>query len=584
MWELGEGPDLHCHFADAHLLASSPPAQLDSIPFHRSARHNRPMRPSVLAVVALFVSLATSAIQAKCASRFGVAAQANDPAYIERGHRTEAHQKILRDRAERFYQELSRALRRNAPDLRRDLEPPPPAAHGYQILPKISKDAPAPSSGGPAKIVRFSWNLTDTRIEQQLGALQGLETDLLSFSKQAGRVGRDAKRDACAKFVTGYRQLRTAVKSIDGNIQYNWLWQKQVAEQRPTFDYLQKLQDQMQDRSVIDSVLLSQSDAELRADAAKLSIDVTQDVPSIRRALNARRLADNQAVTAFQDRGAASDIVDIERLAPGKWIVRVKVYTDIEDAAFVATVKNGIEGWWHVRNSELGDEFHLELSVQTLSSRRLYCQPPDGGRPLKRACAPPSRGQPIDLNAHVARFPADGAILTTGATTLQVVGARALVLGPGDTAPRVLAHEFGHILGLPDTYIRGYHDLGTDGFEITELADLTDIMGAPGAGPVLPRHFQRLIAARAKSLLDQSFQLCNQQRYSAAIDAARHALALQADYAEAYNNIGFAYASLGLWEPAIAAMEEALRLQPNFQLAKNNLAWFKERMQSEIHP
>jgi tetratricopeptide (TPR) repeat protein len=116
------------------------------------------------------------------------------------------------------------------------------------------------------------------------------------------------------------------------------------------------------------------------------------------------------------------------------------------------------------------------------------------------------------------------------------------------------------------------------------MADLTDIMGAPGAGPVLPRHFERLITARARALLNQSFRLCNQQRYSESIDAARRALALKADYAEAYNNIGFAYAGLGLWEPAIAAVEEALRLQPNFQLAKNNLAWFLERKRGETHP
>jgi len=492
--------------------------------------------------------------------------------------------------------------------------------HGYQILPKITKDTPAPSPGEQAKIVRFSWNLTDTRIDQELGALQGLETDLLSLGKQTGSAGRavkpDARRDACAKLATGYRQLAARVKSIDGNIQYNWLWQKQVAEQRPMFDYLQKVQDQLQERYAIDNALASQSDAELRTvagriehasafdPAGKLKIedvpqDMPSDVPSIRRALLARRLADNQAVTAFQDRGAPPDMAAIEHPAPGKWIIRVKLYTDIEDAAYVRSVKEGIESWWHVRTAgenaseNDGEDFHVELNVQTLSPRRLYCEHPDRAdradhadhaSPANRACAPPSHGRHIDLNAHVARFPEDGAVLTTGATTLQVVGTRALVLGPNDTAPRVLAHEFGHILGLPDTYVRGYRDLGPDGFEITELADLTDIMGAPGAGPVLPRHFERLITARAKALLDQSFRLCNQQRYSEAINAARRALALQADYAEAYNNIGFAYACLGQWESAIAAVEEALRLQPNFQLAKNNLAWFLERKRSETHP
>jgi tetratricopeptide (TPR) repeat protein len=561
------------------------------------------MRQTAFAVVAVLVLVASCAAQAPDPT------PAPTPAYVERGHSTEARQKAFRERMERFYQALSRALRRNAPDLLRDIAPPPPGVHGYQILPKITKDIPAPSPGEQAQIVRFSWSLTDTRIEQELGALQGLEMDLLSLGKQTRSVARNGRRDACAKLATGYRQLAARVKSIDGNIEYNWLWQKQIAEQRPTFDYLQKVQDQLQERYALDNALASQSDAELRTVAGRLKIDVSesaaapldatpevkQDVQSIRLALSARRLADNQAVTAFQDRGAPPDIAAIEHPSPENWIIRVKLYTDIEDAAFVRSVKEGIESWWHVRTAgeNAGEDFHLELDVQTLSPRRLYCEPPDGadrvdranrGTPANRACAPPSPGLPIDLNAHVARFPEDGAVLTTGATTLQVVGTRALVFGPGDTAPRVLAHEFGHILGLPDTYVRGYRDLGPDGFEITELADLTDIMGAPGAGPVLPRHFERLITARARALLDQSFRLCNQQHYSESIDAARRALALKADYAEAYNNIGFAYAGLGLWEPAIAAVEEALRLQPNFQLAKNNLAWFLERKRSETHP
>jgi hypothetical protein len=133
----------------------------------------------VLAAVALFVSVATGA------------AQDNGPvpAYLERGHRTEAHQKVLREQVERFYRALSQALRRNAPKLRREIEPPPPAAHGYQILPKIVKDTPAPSPPGQAKVVPFNWNLTDTRIERQRGAPQGARSGPpISFEIQSNDV------------------------------------------------------------------------------------------------------------------------------------------------------------------------------------------------------------------------------------------------------------------------------------------------------------------------------------------------------------------------------------------------------------
>jgi protein O-mannosyl-transferase len=79
--------------------------------------------------------------------------------------------------------------------------------------------------------------------------------------------------------------------------------------------------------------------------------------------------------------------------------------------------------------------------------------------------------------------------------------------------------------------------------------------------------------ATPQHLLDQSLAYYQAGRYQECIDAARQALKLRPNFAEAYNNIGAAYASLGKWDEAILAAREAIRLKPDFQLAKNNLAW-----------
>ena len=76
-----------------------------------------------------------------------------------------------------------------------------------------------------------------------------------------------------------------------------------------------------------------------------------------------------------------------------------------------------------------------------------------------------------------------------------------------------------------------------------------------------------------ESYLTLSLERYREGRYSESIDAARAALRLKRDYAEAWNNIGAAYNKLGRYEEAAAACEEALRYKPDFELARNNLQY-----------
>ncbi len=60
------------------------------------------------------------------------------------------------------------------------------------------------------------------------------------------------------------------------------------------------------------------------------------------------------------------------------------------------------------------------------------------------------------------------------------------------------------------------------------------------------------------------------------IAAAREALKLRPDYAEAWNNMAAAFAALHRWDDAIDAAGRAIRLKPDYQLARNNLAWAQQ--------
>jgi uncharacterized protein (TIGR02996 family) len=77
----------------------------------------------------------------------------------------------------------------------------------------------------------------------------------------------------------------------------------------------------------------------------------------------------------------------------------------------------------------------------------------------------------------------------------------------------------------------------------------------------------------ADDFINESLHLNQAGRYTASITAARKALQLNPNSAEAWNNIAADNEALHRWDDAIAAAQRAISLNPGYQLAKNNLAW-----------
>ncbi len=162
-----------------------------------------------------------------------------------------------------------------------------------------------------------------------------------------------------------------------------------------------------------------------------------------------------------------------------------------------AACGSAIESIWHVRDGD--DEFRVDVSFTYISPDDVYRRRPGCERDAGGSdCRPPNKGDKIDVGKHVGLFPPGTAVLTTGSNMTYAWGP-AIVLGPQDAGPHLLAHEFGHMVGFRDEYFRGYRDLGPDGFQVMEVvAEPDDIMGKPGCRTGAPPHVRALDRRRGR--------------------------------------------------------------------------------------
>jgi hypothetical protein len=368
----------------------------------------------------------------------------SSPAHVREGDRVEQEFRNHRDRLARYFDSLRPVVEKEvspaeAEALLRQLESPPPPVgiYGYQMLPRIIHIPQPPT---PIRSFSYSWPITEGYVRAEAAKLERATSDLARVAV----ASRGEKLSLLTELANQYRELVKNQKTIDQYIEYNRFWQRSISESRGRYDRMTEIYWMLKSGN---------------PGTASAIRDVLGK-PDAPRHIRIRRQGANHVV------------------------LHVRVYTDIEDEEYLSHARRVIEEIW--RAEENGVRYAVEIDLRKVSTRDLY----RGGRDA------PKHGDHVDLDRHVGRFPGDGGVLTTGAEFTYGSVGRYIALGPGDLDPRTLAHEFGHILGFNDGYIRGYTDLGEQGFEILELtAFFDDIMSAPREGHVQPTHFKLLMDA-----------------------------------------------------------------------------------------
>ena len=355
--------------------------------------------------------------------------------------RLRADRDRLSGRLETAHETLLSRARKDQPDLVERLSPEPPAARptGYCVLPEIEGDPPL----APVEPKETVYSM------ESLG--RSLHRDLIDARALIDREIRDPVTPLKPQ-VEEFERLRDRLESVEEHVEYHAQWQQAVGDQAEYFAMRNRL------------VLSVREWRRQHAADETTSLDKTT----------------LRAIAPFN----VTEGLSIEETESGDRVLAVTVWTDIEDRDLVAAFRQGVEA--NFTRSET--RFRLALDVRTVTPDALY---PEG---------PPEKGADIDLEHHLARFPEGSLVLTTGAESTHAWQGRYVVLGSAPLSRRVLAHEFGHLLGFSDAYLRGFDGDpgGPYGVTLVEWTGLVDdLMGNSDTGRVTEAMIDTLIEAYA---------------------------------------------------------------------------------------
>ena len=328
---------------------------------------------------------------------------------------------------------------------RLDPEPPRPLPSGYGVLPDIAPDP----RNKPAKPREWRYSL------KTLSA--GFVRDFRDAAILAGRVGAES-RFPLGEGVEEYERLLASLRNIEEHLSYHEWWQRSVPKDLEYFASRNRIIAMVRE---LEKLRASKGD-EARIAELELSI--------------------SDAVAPFKK----SQSLRIEAGEGGQLVLPVQLHTDIQDEEFLGVFLAGVEHVWNGAEAMKERRLRISLEIVRHEPEGLY---PEG---------PPAREAKIDVSEHLDRFPEGALVLTTGGDSTHARQARHVLLGPAPISRLTLAHEFGHLLGFNDAYLRGYEGElgGAFGVVLIEWRNLRDdLMGLSGSRAVSPEMVDRLLVA-----------------------------------------------------------------------------------------
>ena len=372
--------------------------------------------------------------------------QADQPQPWEHKYKQLSQQRdILFVRLEKVHTPLVARVQDEAPALlvRLSLTPPKARPIGYGLLPMIRNNAAQVTVVPKQTLYSLKW--LEDRLIDEFDNVEKLAIDIPEETELEPLVARS-------------EQLLKELRNLENNLTYHKYWQKAVVQYAA---YFQKQNSLVFQAREFNTLIINGGSSEKITELRKQLL---------------------QRTAPFRP----TEGLQIQNHENGEMVLSVTVCTDIEDSKFLHAFQEGVQESFTLSPAAQKHRFSVDLDWRLVTVDTLY---PDGA---------PIRGASINMNAHRALFADCQLVLTTGAPSLNAIAGRSIFLGTSPVTTRTLAHEFGHLLGFKDAYVRGYDGKpgGTYGVVIVEWTGLSsDLMGDSGRGQVSDEMINTLIIA-----------------------------------------------------------------------------------------